>query len=172
MDAGDLSEPLQQEARAILDRAPDTLILSPREWNEDSNHLRTFILYFMLRELEKRYGDSTSPGRTFMTPFYCRQREEYGFTGSQIITFEKSHPIARDYDYGVCIGWRYDSWEQFFYQVSHEAVHLLNPKAAPNGTLRTSALDEGMAVRYAEEILEKYLPYGGCGRFPGLSGDR
>lgn len=77
---------------------------------------------------------------------------------SQIVSFAESQPIVKDFDYGVCIGWRYDSWEPFFYQVSHEAVHLLNPKLAPTGTPRTSALDEGGAVRYAEEMLETYLP--------------
>ncbi|HEM8158954.1 TPA: hypothetical protein U2M13_003475 [Enterobacter hormaechei] len=158
-DAGELSPGQKQQAGEILNRAPETLVLSPREWNEDCNKLRTFILYFMLRDLESRYGEMAHPDRTFITPFYSRQREELGVMNSQIITFDKTQPIARDYDYGVCIGWRYDSWEQFFYQVSHEAVHLLNPKVFPNGMVRTSALDEGMAVRYAEEMLAKYLPY-------------
>ncbi|HHQ6628261.1 TPA: hypothetical protein ACSTL5_004828 [Serratia fonticola] len=93
------------------------------------------------------------------TPFYNRQREEQGVINSQVISFHPEHPLAKDYEYGVCIGWRYDSWEQFFYQVAHDAVHLLNPKIAPLGTIRTCALDEGVAVRYAEEMLEKYLPY-------------
>lgn len=78
---------------------------------------------------------------------------------SQVISFHPRHPLAKDYDYGVCIGWRYGSWEQFFYQVAHEAVHRLNPKIAILGTIRTCALDEGVAVRYAEGMLEKYLPY-------------
>ncbi|PXK48797.1 hypothetical protein DMR84_27570 [Klebsiella variicola] len=158
-DAGELSPKLKQQTREILGRAPETLVLSPREWNEDCNNLRTFILYFMLRDLESRYGEMAYPERTYITPLYSRQREENGVMNSQIITFDKSQPIARDFDYGVCIGWRYDSWEQFFYQVSHEAVHLLNPKLFPNGTIRTCALDEGMAVRYAEEMLAKYMPY-------------
>ncbi|WP_213221277.1 hypothetical protein [Klebsiella michiganensis] len=158
-DAGGLSSNLKQQTREILGRAPETLVLSPREWNKDCNNLRTFILYFMLRDLESRYGEMAHPGRTYITPLYSRQREEHGVMSSQIITFDKSQPIARDFDYGVCIGWRYDSWEQFFYQVSHEAVHLLNPKICPKGMIRTSALDEGMAVRYAEEMLAKYLPY-------------
>lgn len=158
-DAGELSPELKQQTQQILSRAPETLVLSPREWNEDCNNLRTFVLFFMLRDLETRYGERANPDRTYITPFYNRQREEQGVMNSQIITFHESQPIARSYDYGVCIGWRYDSWEQFFYQVSHEAVHLLNPKIAPDGMLRTSALDEGMAVRYAEEMLAKYLPY-------------
>ncbi|WP_148667131.1 hypothetical protein [Pantoea ananatis] len=158
-DAGELSEDLGEQTRDILARAPETLVLSPREWNEGCNSLRTFVLYFLLRDLEGRYGEMEFPDTTFMTPFYTREREEAGIPNSQIITFNKTHPIAEKYQYGVCIGWRYDSWEQFFYQVCHEAVHLLNPKLAPNGALRVSALDEGVAVRYAEEMLEKYLPY-------------
>lgn len=158
-DAGARSDELKQQTRDILARAPETLVLSPREWNEDCNSLRTFVLYFLLANLEERYGEMEFPDTTFITPFYNREREEAGFPNSQIVTFSKTHPIAEKYQYGVCIGWRYDSWEQFFYQVSHEAVHLLNPRLAPNGALRVSALDEGVAVRYAEEMLEKYLPY-------------
>ncbi|OCJ32631.1 hypothetical protein A6U95_26880 [Serratia sp. 14-2641] len=74
---------------------------------------------------------------------------------SQVISFHPGHPLAKDYDYGVCIGWRYDSWEQFFYQVAHEAVHLLNPKIALLGTIRTCALDRG----WPSATQRKYLPY-------------
>lgn len=158
-DAGELSPEAREEAQAIMDRAPETLVLSPREWNEDCNQLRSFILFFMMNELETRYGERANPERTFMTPFYSRHREEHGALNSQIVTFANPQPIADAFDYGICIGWRYDSWEQFFYQVSHEAVHLLNPQQAPAGTPRTCALDEGVAVRYAEEMLERYLPY-------------
>ncbi|EPM8848960.1 hypothetical protein ACTSFU_005403 [Klebsiella michiganensis] len=158
-DAGELSPELKQQTREILGRAPETLVFSPREWNEDCNNLRPFILYFMLRDLESRYGEMAYPERTYITPLYSRQREENGVMNSQNITPDKSQPIARDFDYGVCIGWRYDSWEQFFYQVSHKAVHLLSPKLFPNGMMRTCALDEGMAVRFAEEMLAKYIPY-------------
>lgn len=158
-DAGALSDVLGEQTREILARAPVTLVLSPREWNDDCNSLRAFVLYFLLRDLEECYGEMEFPDTTFMTPFYNREREEAGIANSQIVTFNKTHPIAEKYQYGVCIGWRYDSWEQFFYQVCHEAVHLLNPKLALNGALRVSALDEGVAVRYAEDMLEKYLPY-------------
>ena len=158
-DAGELSEEIQQQAKDILAQAPETLVLSPREWNENCNNLRRFILFFMMIDLQNRYGDRQSSDTTFMIPFYNRLREEHGVANSQVISFHPEHPLAKDYKYGVCIGWRYDSWEQFFYQIAHEAVHLLNPKVWPTGTLRTCALDEGMAVRYAEEMLEKYLPY-------------
>lgn len=157
-DAGNLPPDVQEQAEQILARAPHTLALSPREWDTECNQLRHFILFFILRDLESRYGEMASPERTYRVPFYSRERETSGLYSSGIVTFDKSTPLARDFDFGLCIGWRYDSWQQFLYQVSHTAVYLLDPRVAPHGTLRISALEVGMAVRYAEEMLEKYLP--------------
>ncbi|WP_426575544.1 hypothetical protein ACP179_01470 (plasmid) [Xenorhabdus stockiae] len=156
---GELNPSQKKEIEEILAHAPKTLSLSPREWNKECNSLRALILHFMLIDLEDRYGVMEDGNRTFKIPFYNRLREEQGVMNSQIISFHPDHPLALEYDYGICIGWRYDSWEQFFYQVSHEAVHLLNPVMNPGGNPKVSALEEGVAVRYAEEMLEKYLPY-------------
>ncbi|MGR7527318.1 hypothetical protein ACU6ZM_24540 [Klebsiella aerogenes] len=34
------------------------------------------------------------------------------------MSFKDDSELAKEYDYGLCIGWRYDQWEQFFYQVA------------------------------------------------------
>lgn len=143
----------------ILAQAPQTLLLSPREWSNECNRLRAFILHFMLTDLEARYGDMACRDKTYLLPFYEHASEVQGFHNSRIVTFLEGYPLTKQYTYGVCIGWRFDSWEQFFYQVSHEAVHLLDPKLARNGQLKCSALEEGVAVRYAEEMRETYLPH-------------
>ncbi|MCM7531707.1 hypothetical protein [Enterobacter quasiroggenkampii] len=157
-DTGDLSPEVQEQTNQILDQAPHTLALSPREWNTECNLLRHFILFFILRDLENRYGEMACPDRTYRVPFYSQEREISGLYSSGVVTFDQSTSLARDFDFGICIGWRYDSWQQFFYQISHAAVYLLNPRVARHGTLRVSALEMGVAVRYAEEMLERYLP--------------
>jgi hypothetical protein len=158
-DAVDINPEAMEQAQKILANAPNVLYQSPREWNEPCNELRTLITYFILVDLESRYGDMTHPQRTYTVPFYDKQREMAGRLNSQVISFKPGTLLAEHFDYGVCIGWRYDSWEQFFYQLCHECVHLLDPQLAPQGELKVSALDEGVAVRYAEEMLDTYLPY-------------
>lgn len=160
-DARGINAAAQEQAQQILDKAPETLIQSPRQWDADCNALRAFILYFLLVELEKRYGDMACGERTFHIPFYEWQREVADMPATGVVTFKDDSELARDFDYGLCIGWRYDRWDQFFYQAAHGAVYLLNPRSAPKGTFKSSALEAGMAVRYAEEMLDKYLPYTG-----------
>lgn len=157
-NAGELPEQVQSQVAEILAQVPEALNMSPRDDNAPSINLRRLILHFMLWDLEERYGDMQFPDTTYRTPIYDYSREIAGVRNSQVIKFNPTHPIAKEYDFGVCIGWSYDTWEAFCYQLAHEAVHLLNPKIAPNGTLRTCALDEGVAVRYAEEMLNKYFP--------------
>ncbi|CQE12723.1 Uncharacterised protein [Yersinia intermedia] len=158
-NASGINPEAMEQAQKILANAPNVLYQSPREWSESCNELRGLITYFILVDLESRYGDMTNQMRTYTIPFYNKQREMAGKSNSQVISFEPGTLLAEHFDYGICIGWRYDSWEQFFYQLCHECVHLLDPQLAPNGELKVSALDEGVAVRYAEEMLDKYLPY-------------
>lgn len=160
-DARGINAGALEQAQQILDKAPETLIQSPRQWDADCNALRTFILYFLLADLEKRYGDMACGTRTFGIPFYAWEREATDMPATGVVTFNEDTELARDYDYGLCIGWRYDQWEQFFYQAALGAVYLLNPHIAKAGTLKTSSLEAGMAIRYAEEMLDKYLPYTG-----------
>ncbi|TKK12402.1 hypothetical protein EcCFBP13530_23775 [Enterobacter cancerogenus] len=157
-NAGELPERVQSQIAEIMAQAPEALNMSPRDNNDPSINLRKLIQHFMLWDLEERYGDMQFPDTTFRLPFYEHSREIAGVRNSQVISFNPMHPLVREYDFGVCIGWPFDSWEAFFYQLAHESVHLLNPKVAPVGMLRTSTLDEGVAVRYAEEMLERYFP--------------
>ena len=160
-DAKEINPDVLKQAQQILDKAPETLVQSPRQWNTECNELRAFILYFLLADLEMRYGDMEFADTTFAIPFYAWEREAADIQASGVVTFSKDTELAKDYDYGLCIGWRYDQWEQFFYQAALGAVYLLNPRTAPMGTLRASTLEAGMAIRYAEEMLSKYLPYTG-----------
>lgn len=160
-NAGGINAGALEQAQQILDKAPETLIQSPRQWDADCNALRAFMLYFLLADLEKRYGDRACETRTFEIPFYAWAREAADMPATSVVTFNEHTELAKEYKYGLCIGWRYDQWEQFFYQVALGAVYLLNPRVTPVGTLKTSSLEPGMAIRYAEEMLKKHLPYTG-----------
>ncbi|ENR3228708.1 hypothetical protein ACEVIF_004314 [Salmonella enterica] len=148
-----------KEASQILDKAPETLIQSPRQWNADCNALRTFILYFLQCDLELRYGEMALPKKTYPIPFYAWEREAAGMPATGVVSFSEDSVLKDTYDFGLCIGWRFDAWDQFFYQAAMGAVFLLNPCTGPRGSVTTSALEAGVAIRYAEEMLDKYLPY-------------
>lgn len=160
-EAVDIGEGALAEARKILDDAPDTLCQSPRQWNPECNALRTFVQFFLLADLEQRFGPIPARERTFGTPFYSWSREAADLHATGVVSFSEDSVLAANYDYGLCIGWRYDQWEQFFYQACMGAVFLLNPRIAPIGTLKSSALEAGVAIHYAEKMLQTYLPYTG-----------
>lgn len=58
-----------------------------------------------------------------------------------VVSFKDDSELAKEYGYGLRIGWRYDQWEPFFYQVALGAVYLLNPRIAPVGTLKPRLLN-------------------------------
>ncbi|MCM7986511.1 MULTISPECIES: hypothetical protein [Enterobacteriaceae] len=158
-DAVNVNPESLKQASQILDKAPETLVQSPRQWDEDCNALRAFIMYFLQCDLEQRYGEMEFPDKTYHVPFYAWEREAAGMPATGVVTFKEDSVLAGEYDYGLCIGWRFDAWDKFFYQAALGAVFLLNPRTGPHGTVKTSTLEAAVAIRYAEQMLDKYLPY-------------
>lgn len=59
----------------------------------------------------------------------------------------------------VCLGSYINDWEDFFYDTCHEAIHTLNPVFDVSNN-PASALDEGVAVKFAECMYNLYIrPY-------------
>ncbi len=152
--------------KATLDEAPEALCLSPREWCLEANNTRNAILHLLLAEAQNRFGKMTDEIRICRQAFYDHNRERAGVHATGIITFGEGTEYAENYDFGLCIGWRYDSWEQFFYQTCFGAVMLLNPKADPV----TTGLEIGVAYKFAEEMLDTYLPYASRRRMDSPAG--
>lgn len=160
-DAGELSPDAADKAAKIIERAPETLLLSPREWSEDCNQLKSFLLDFVLSDIEQRYGSMACRDRIYPFPFYSREKHNPAMGSSSIVPFPPAQEQQAKYDYALRIGLRYDSWEQFFYQLCHQAIHLLNPPEAHHDEMNICALEEGVAICYAEDMRERYLPHVG-----------
>ncbi|ODL95727.1 hypothetical protein [Acinetobacter pittii] len=65
-------------------------------------------------------------------------------------------------EFFVCLGRYINNWEDFFYDICHESVHTLNPVFDIRNN-PASALDEGVAVKFAENMYDKYIrPYSKC----------
>lgn len=161
-----LSESSVEHLRATLEQAREALCLSPREWCIETNNTRGAILYLLLRAAEQRFGGMADNDGICKQPLYDHARELAGNRGTGIITFTEGTEYALKYRYGLCIGWRYDHWEQFFYQACFGAVLLLNPKVTP----QTAALEIGVALKFAEEMLDQYLPYASRRRLESPAG--
>ena len=61
------------------------------------------------------------------------------------------------------------TWEDVFYDICHESLHLLNPVLnVRDRRVQVSALEEGVAVKFAEHMYEKYIkPH--CDKIPPTS---
>lgn len=95
-----------------------------------------------------RYGEFDGK-KVFKRPIYC---SDDPCSNSRIIAFHG------ELDVGIKIGPEFNTWERAFYQIAHEVIHLLNPVLAPTGTIiSASSLDEGVAVKFAEEMYSKYI---------------
>lgn len=165
-DVGGIDPATREALKESLALAPEALCLSPREWCVETNNVRDAILYLLFIEAQNRFGKKTDKARICRQPFYDLNRERAGMHATGIITFGEGTEYAEKYDFGLCIGWRYDSWEQFFYQACFGAVLLLNPKT----TSATTALEIGVAYKFAEEMLDKYLPYASRRRLDSPAG--
>jgi hypothetical protein len=59
------------------------------------------------------------------------------------------------------------TWEEVFYDLCHESLHLLNPVTDVKNK-KISALEEGCAVSFAEAMYEKYIS-SYCNKVPTTS---
>ena len=69
----------------------------------------------------------------------------------------------------IVLGQHVRSWEEVFYDICHESLHLLNPVInVKDSKVKVCALEEGVAVKFAETMYAKYIrPY--CDKIPSTS---
>ncbi len=75
-------------------------------------------------------------------------------------------PVALDRKdprhYCVLVNSLANTWEEAFYVLAHEVVHLLNPASSESDAVAT--LEEGVAIAFAETAYTEYItPYTGSG---------
>lgn len=58
----------------------------------------------------------------------------------------------------IAINCHANTWEEVFYEVSHEVLHLLDPVFDVKNPKNTvSTLEEGVAVKFAEDMYKEYI---------------
>lgn len=130
------------------------LTLNPRDETEGNLKLLNAVMLIALGSAQDLYGSGEDTG---LDPFPRFEDQPQ----SQIVPLMGDHGTV-----AIVLGTYVKSWEEVFYDICHESLHLLNPVIKVNDReVRVSALEEGVAVKFAEKMYEKCIkPY--CGQTP------
>lgn len=142
----------KKEIRDVFIVAMKGMVSDPRGDTESNKRILGAALFLVKRKVESLYGvgDETE---LYPYPIFINQPQ------SQIAPVMNNHKMIA-LGVGVCA----KSWEEVFYDLCHESLHLLNPVIDVKNN-KVSALEEGCAVRFAEQMYEKYIsPY--CSDIP------
>lgn len=138
---------MRTKLRVQINSASPSLTLNPREQTEGNGKILNAMLALALGQAQQMYGvgDDT---RLHPMPLFLDQPQ------SQIV------PLKDDLGRVVLgLGTYARSWEEVFYDVCHESLHLLNPVINVRVN-KVCALEEGCAVKFAEQMYKKYIsPY-------------
>jgi hypothetical protein len=142
------ASPMPSEVRRILmddiRRSTLTVTGNPRQDTEGNFGLLHVICALLFNEVETLYGDGA----------YIKLHLHPSFQdapSSQVVPLESDSET-----FGLVIGTHAVSWEDVFYEIAHEMVHMLNPVSLRrNNELAT--LEEGVAVKFAESAYAKWI---------------
>ena len=132
---------------AAVDRTSD-----PRDRTEGNQNLLNAAMLVVYGTVQDLYGVGDE---TDLYPFPIFEAQPQ----SQIVPLIKDRGTVT-----IVLGENVRSWEDVFYDICHESLHLLNPAI----NVKICALEEGVAVKFAEQMYEKcVIPY--CDKMPRTS---
>lgn len=133
---------------SIESQLPHKVLLQLRDDNDFNWWLRHTILVLVVTKAEKIYGECDTAFTIYPDP------DLNSSPRSRICPEKGNHKNII-----VCMGSYVLTWEDFFYEICHESIHLLNPVIDIKNN-PSSALDEGVAVKFAEIMFNTYIkPY-------------
>ncbi|MBN3727265.1 hypothetical protein [Burkholderia sp. Ac-20379] len=151
------TDQVKDHLRAQIKSASSDLTQNPRDETNGNRMFLNAMVALALGTAEQLYGagDDTS-----FDPF----PRFWSHPNSQIMPL-----IGDDGAVVIAIGTFAVSWEEVFYDICHESLHLLNPVTnVRSSNVKVSALEEGVAVKFAEQIYEKYIS-SYCDKIPTTS---
>jgi len=140
------------EVKAILkdqiQSATVNLTLNPRNETEGNLKLLNAAMCVILGTAESLYGvRDYTVFKPYRFPLFKDQPQ------SQIIPLKKDLSTV-----AMVLGTCVESWEDVFYDICHESLHLLNPVLGVKiNEVKVSTLEEGVAVKFAEQMYEKHI---------------
>lgn len=146
----DIGEAVHQDA--INDITTCHILKNPSRDNHDDEYILRVLSFASFYVAKQTYGHSETKIRHEVQLGH-EEPLDYLPMNSRVC------PINESDEWMIYIGKRYDDWEQIFYEICHESVHLLNP-AKHEDLVNVQRLDEGVAVKFAENMYKKYItPY-------------
>ncbi|MFY1664378.1 hypothetical protein [Pseudomonas sp. Pseu.R1] len=114
-----------------------------------NSYLIECICALLFNLAEQKYGDSSvEHDGICMRPAFVRQPRS--FVGATLAT--EDHPKIK---YIICLGSYIRTWEQLFYELAHETLHLLGPTDTYKHPV--ACIEEGVAVKFAEDFYDSYI---------------
>lgn len=121
----------------------DKLSSNPRDDKAEDNAKILYLITTCLSyEVENLYGKLGSTYDISTEPHFFSDQQR-----SQIFMIKKVY---------IGIGTDAQTWEDVFYQISHEVLHLLNPCFNLKEE-KVCRLEEAVAVKFAESMYRKYI---------------
>lgn len=153
----ELNNGLKARLKEQIDSAAVNATSNPRDEIEGNKELLNAIMVVVLAKLENLYGDGDYT-KLYSMPLFVAQPQ------SQIVPLMEDHGTV-----AIVLGEYVRTWEDVFYDICHESLHLLNPVInVKGGNVKVSSLEEGCAVNFAEHMYQKYInPY--CDKIPTTS---
>lgn len=145
----DWTDESRANVKDLIQSSASDRTLNPRDKTDGNEKLLKATVFIALGTATDMYGvgDET---KLYPIPFFERQPQ------SQIA------PLMDDMStVGIVLGECVRSWEEVFYDICHESLHLLDPIInVYDSNVKVSALEEGVAVKFAEDMYEQYVrPY-------------
>ncbi|KAA5924219.1 hypothetical protein F1536_00560 [Achromobacter xylosoxidans] len=131
------------EFQSIITKFESGCTNSPRDENNDnSNFIR--ILTLLAQDKAKSLYGNPENADIDLGPFFSQNR----WPSRIAFTLEEKFCIE--------LGQSLRTWEDFFYDICHEALHLLNP-VKDLKTTTICRLEEGVAVKFAEDCYAAFI---------------
>lgn len=130
-----------------LEDATSSLNINIR--HPDNRRALLHLSSMLLEIAEERYGESNLKSEDL-----CLSPSLYPLARSRVGQTMATDEMPR-VQHLVCIGTSVTSWEQLFYEVAHETLHLLGPTDISVDPV--ARLEEGVAVKFAEDVYESFV---------------
>lgn len=162
-----LEQDPQQRQRLIeeVHARTDAVTAMPRDGGDANWAALEMLQSGLIHRAEMLYGAAAGHSIRRFPFFFDKLPGPAHQLNSRVCRCEKDH------DYGIGIGGGYVSWSDVIYELAHESLHLLDPVDDVAAT-PVAAIEEGVAVKFAEAVYSEHMKPHGAMRPLGSSAVR